>query len=105
MECTISYFNIGVRSGGGIGAILPMKNYDDTYLFWVRYISDMVFFISVILLLLNMVNGVIVSTFSQIREENNARDQDITNKCFICSIDRLEFEMIPKAVACWLLKI
>ena len=52
----------------------------------------MIFYISVILLLLNMVNGVIVSTFSQIREENNAKEADINNKCFICSIDRLEFE-------------
>lgn len=52
----------------------------------------MIFYITVILLLLNMVNGVIVSTFSQIREENNAKEEDINNKCFICSIDRLEFE-------------
>lgn len=69
-----------------------MKSYDETYMFWLRYITDMVFYITVILLLLNMVNGVIVSTFSQIREENNARDEDMNNKCFICSIDRLEFE-------------
>ena len=39
-----------------------------------------------------MVNGVIVSTFSQIREENNKNEEDINNKCFICSIDRVEFE-------------
>lgn len=69
-----------------------MKSYNDSYLYWVRYVTDMVFYITVILLLLNMVNGVIVSTFSQIREENNARDDDMNNKCFICSIERLEFE-------------
>lgn len=39
-----------------------------------------------------MVNGVIVSTFSQIREENTLKEVDINNKCFICSIDRLSFE-------------
>jgi hypothetical protein len=39
-----------------------------------------------------MINGVIVSTFSQIREESNNKEEDRTNKCFICSIDRVEFE-------------
>lgn len=39
-----------------------------------------------------MINGVIVSTFSQIREESNNKEEDKTNKCFICSIDRVEFE-------------
>ena len=52
----------------------------------------MVFYITVILLLMNMINGVIVSTFSQIREESQEKEEDITNKCFICSIDRVEFE-------------
>ncbi len=52
----------------------------------------MVFYITVILLLMNMINGVIVSTFSQIREQSNEMEDDINNKCFICSIDRIEFE-------------
>ncbi len=53
---------------------------------------DMIFYITIVLLLLNMINGVIVSTFSQIREESNNKEEDRTNKCFICSIDRVEFE-------------
>lgn len=93
LECTITYFNLGVRSGGGIGDLLGMRPFsDDLGLFWMRWIGDMIFYITVILLLLNMVNGVIVSTFSQIREENNANLEDTNNKCFICSIDRVEFE-------------
>lgn len=91
-QCTITFFNLGVRSGGGIGDVLGNENNNTRFTFWVRYVSDMVFFISVILLLLNMVNGIIVSTFSQLREENNKKEDDINNKCFLCSIDRLEFE-------------
>jgi len=52
----------------------------------------MIFYITVILLLMNMINGVIVSTFSQIREESQEKDDDINNNCFICSINRVEFE-------------
>lgn len=88
----MTYFNLGVRSGGGIGDLLGMKSYEDGSMFWLRFATDVIFFITVILLLLNMINGVIVSTFSQIREESVAKEDDINNKCFICSIERVEFE-------------
>jgi hypothetical protein len=92
LGCSITYFNLGVRSGGGIGDLLDIKPYRDKTNYWLRWVTDMIFYISVILLLLNMINGVIVSTFSQIREESQEKEEDIMNKCFICNIDRVEFE-------------
>ena len=92
LECTINFFNHGVRAGGGIGDIIEQKSFDIMSLYLLRWVSDLVFYITVILLLLNMINGVIVSTFSQIREESNEKEEDIKNKCFICNIDRLDFE-------------
>jgi len=93
LECWITYFNHGVRSGGGIGDLLGQKSYSqDKTLYWLRYVTDLIFFITIVLLLLNMINGVIVSTFSQIREESNKKEEDISNKCFVCNIDRMEFE-------------
>ncbi len=92
LECTINFFNHGVRAGGGIGDIIEQKSFDVMSLYLLRWVSDLVFYITVILLLLNMINGVIVSTFSQIREESNEKEEDIKNKCFICNIDRLDFE-------------
>lgn len=91
-ECWITYFNHGVRSGGGIGDLLGAKPFQEQGIYWLRFTNDMLFFITVILLLLNMINGVIVSTFSQIREESNNKEEDINNKCYICNIDRMEFE-------------
>ena len=91
LECAITYFNQGVRSGGGIGDLLAPREFE-TGMYWVRFFNDLIFFIAVSLMLLNMINGVIVSTFSQIREESNAKDEDINNKCFICNIDRVVFE-------------
>jgi inositol 1,4,5-triphosphate receptor type 3 len=92
IQCAITYFNNGVRSGGGIGDLLSMKPFSDLTIYTARYLMDMIFYITIVLLLLNMINGVIVSTFSQIREESNNKEEDRTNKCFICSIDRVEFE-------------
>lgn len=39
-----------------------------------------------------MINGVVVSTFSALREETDKKIADEMNKCFICSIDKSEFE-------------
>ena len=91
LECTLTYFNHGVRAGGGIGDLLGDKEFQ-TGMYWVRWFNDFLFFLAVILMLLNMINGVIVSTFSQIREERDAKEEDINNKCFICNIDRVVFE-------------
>ena len=92
-ECTINIFNHGVRSGGGIGDLLEPKNFtDEKGLYFLRFISDLLFYIIVVLLLLNMLNGVIVTTFSQIREESSKKEEDQKNRCFICNINRIEFQ-------------
>ena len=52
----------------------------------------MIFFIIVILLLLNMINGVIVTTFGQIREDSTNREKDESTVCFICSIKKCDIE-------------
>ncbi len=39
-----------------------------------------------------MINGIIISTFSAIRDENEQRFNDINGKCFICSIEKVEFD-------------
>ena len=91
LECTITYFNHGIRSGGGIGDLLPEVSYTSS-MFWFRFFNDFIFFVAVVLMLLNMINGVIVSIFSEIREKTNFKESDQNNKCFICNIDRAIFE-------------
>lgn len=38
-----------------------------------------------------MINGIIVSAFSQIRETSEEKEDDKENICFICSTERKEF--------------
>ena len=96
LECFITLFNTGVRSGGGIGDLLPEQSFA-SFGYFRRWIHDMIFFIIVTLLLLNMINGVIVTTFGQIREDSSAREDDMNNKCFICSLQRYEVEKQGKS--------
>ena len=91
LECTFTYFNHGLRSGGGIGDILPEVPYGKG-MYWFRFFNDFIFFASACLIVLNMLLGVIVSFFSEIREEDEFKENDIKNNCFICNIDRATFE-------------
>lgn len=43
--------------------------------------------------MLNIINGIIVDTFQELREKNNVRDDKRVNECFICSLNRGKFEI------------
>jgi len=60
--------------------------------FFGRWFYDMFFFVIICLLLRNMINGVIVTAFSAIREDSEKNLKDMENKCFICSLNKMEFE-------------
>jgi len=81
--------NIGIR--GGFGDILTQQPYTNPHKYWARYAADMSFFIMIGLLVLNMVNGVVIGAFSGIREEREAKEEDIETRCFICSIEAEQF--------------
>ena len=40
------------------------------------------------IILLNVVLGIIVDSFAQLRESAGEREEDIKNICFICGLDR-----------------
>ena len=92
LECYITLFNNGVRAAGGIADVLPEVEFYSLR-FYSRYCHDMLFFIFVILILINMINGVIVTAFGQLREDANERENDIENVCFICNAHRDEVEL------------
>jgi len=91
ITCFIFQFNESTRAGGGIGDYLSIKSWDHIEIFLMRWFLDLVYFYSVILLLLNMINGIIVSTFSSLRQESEKEQEDVKNRCYICSIQKDEF--------------
>jgi len=92
VQCFFFFFNNCVRIGGGVGDYLDKLSYTNLGLFYGRYFFDLSYFLLINVMLLNMVNGVIISPFGQIREEDDAKKEDIENKCFVCSIDRSVFQ-------------
>eukprot|EP00340_Litonotus_pictus_P003324 CAMPEP_0170527224 /NCGR_PEP_ID=MMETSP0209-20121228/12691_1 /TAXON_ID=665100 ORGANISM="Litonotus pictus, Strain P1" /NCGR_SAMPLE_ID=MMETSP0209 /ASSEMBLY_ACC=CAM_ASM_000301 /LENGTH=2613 /DNA_ID=CAMNT_0010817613 /DNA_START=128 /DNA_END=7969 /DNA_ORIENTATION=+ len=92
IACFIRHFDFGQRADGGISDDLQSIPFNSLRLFYDRFFYDMIFFICVRLLLLNMINGVIVSTFSELRENDDKKKEDRKYKCFICSIHKKEFD-------------
>ena len=93
-SCFMNTMNLGLRNGGGIGDVIHIQPYDpdDVGLFVWRVIFDMSFFIIMIILLLNLIFGMIIDSFGEIRDQKSSNDEDQKNVCFICGIERSEFE-------------
>eukprot|EP00744_Colponema_vietnamica_P004964 GILI01007336.1.p1 GENE.GILI01007336.1~~GILI01007336.1.p1 ORF type:complete len:878 (+),score=219.16 GILI01007336.1:344-2635(+) len=90
--CLASTINYGLRAGGGIGEVLLKRKDYESGLFWGRWIFDITFFIIVPVVLLNIIFGIIIDTFAELRDERRAIQTDITERCFICGIDKNEFD-------------
>lgn len=81
----------GVRSGGGIGDLMVDPSLDSGRYYW-QIVLEFAFYVIVIVFLLNIVFGIIVDTFSELRGQKDRIEEDIRNKCFICGLDASEFE-------------
>lgn len=91
-ECFISNLITGIRMGGGIGdAIVQLKDNDTHY--WAVMFFNILYFALVINILLNIIFGIIIDTFGELRDQNQAVQKDIKENCFICGNQRFLFEI------------
>ena len=78
--------------GGGIADKLSAQTYADDILFYLRSSYDLLFFLLVVIILLNIFSGIIIDTFAQLRDQKADFEDNKNNVCFICSIERYEFD-------------
>ncbi|CAD8102848.1 unnamed protein product [Paramecium sonneborni] len=90
--------NFGLRNGGGIGDTLSdyANPFDEPEKYWKRYFFDLTFFIIFNILFLQMIFGIIVDKFGELRDERQELLKDIQGKCFICSLERNEIDSKTK---------
>ncbi|KAM5180265.1 inositol 1,4,5-trisphosphate-gated calcium channel ITPR3 [Mantella aurantiaca] len=91
LMCIVTVLNHGLRNGGGVGDILrkPSKNES---LFPARVIYDLLFFFIVIIIVLNLIFGVIIDTFADLRSEKQKKEEVLKTTCFICGLERDKFD-------------
>ena len=81
-----------VRAGGGVGDLIQDHAWNDRPYIVFGILSDFLFFVIVIVILLNIISGVIIDTFARLREERQSVEDDIRSKCFICGIESTQFD-------------
>ena len=88
-HCFLTLFNYGLRVGFVDSNVLSVEN----EYYYPRFIFEWLFFFFINLILLNAINGIIVDTFQTFREEDNKQRFQISNVCYICSLQRGQLEM------------
>jgi hypothetical protein len=73
----MSTLNYGLRMGGGIGDVLAWVSYTTKDQYYLRFIFDLGFFLIVVIILLNIIFGIIIDTFAQLRDDKRAIDTDM----------------------------
>ncbi|KAL4446650.1 hypothetical protein ABPG74_005588 [Tetrahymena malaccensis] len=95
-----SVINVGLRNGGGISEsmnnVVLNSNGDgeleklvvsDNY-FWGRYFYDLFFFILINMLFIQIIFGIILDTFGELRAAQDKIREEVDQKCFVCSMSR-----------------
>ena len=91
LQCFLAIFNYGIRSSN-IGFLTGLLSLDDSN-FWPYVIFNSLFYFIMILIMINLINGIIVDTFQALREESNSIKYAKYNICYICSLQRSLFEI------------
>ncbi len=69
------------------------KNSEGEYVIdWIRFVYDFLELFIIIILLTQIIGGLFVDTFDQIREEREEQEEDDYGNCFICGNTRMNIE-------------
>jgi hypothetical protein len=87
VQCLLFYITMGTRSGAGIMEVIsPVSYRKDVKLYFGRFVNDILFFLFVNLILGNVFLGIIIDTFSELRNIQTENENDRKNICFICQL-------------------
>ena len=67
-HCFLSTINYGLRNGGGIGDSMLPQSYADKENYYLRFVFDLAFFMLIVIILLNIVFGIIIDSFAELRD-------------------------------------
>ena len=88
--CFIVAFEWGLRTGD-VGEAMVELTQDDPRRY-LQFIYTVLYFLLVSTILLNVIFGIIVDAFGELRDSQDALKMQILNECFICQHPRQKFE-------------
>ena len=88
--CWVAAMTGGLQQGD-IGQIMELKPSDDPlYPFLVFY--QFSYYLFIVTVLLNVIFGIIIDTFGELRQERGSKKAHMEGTCFICGVDRFTFD-------------
>ena len=74
--------------------MLVRESYSDSNrsTYYLRFFYDFFSFAVVNLIFLNIIFGIIIDTFGELRDEKRQWEEDRKGKCTICSLDKAQFD-------------
>jgi hypothetical protein len=93
-RCTLMTGNFGLRRTGGVGEQLGMTRDDLS----VRVFVDWLYYIVVLVVLLNVVFGIVIDTFGEIRTSKMDRMKATQNFCFVCDLEKYKFNELAGSI-------
>ena len=103
LYCYATFLHNGLLNGGGIadhikGDLGHEPIFSDNSHFTSRIVYDVVFFVFISVLLLNIIFGIIIDTFGNLREIQAEELRLRTSFCFICGLPKELFDARANAV-------
>ena len=86
-NCFFSTLQMGIRNGGDFMDLAMDENY------WTRMLYDMMFWLINIIILMNVIFGIIIDTFAELRDGRTQVLEDIHNCCYVCGNERSQIEL------------
>jgi hypothetical protein len=98
-QCLLTSIDRSFKYDGALGGFMTPSNVvhpDNNTYFMVRFFFDNLYFILLMIIMINIVSGIIINTFGTLREELNEYLEDLENLCFICGFDKETIEKSSK---------
>lgn len=99
LYCVTTHFDYGMRFDGGIADRMSRASYTFTKGYYLaRFFYEEFYFIILVILMLNMIFGIIIEAFSELRAHEASIETDKNEVCFICSVNKETCEKRGKKI-------
>ena len=93
VNCMLIFFDFGLRRHGGIGELMPKVSYKHEKALYVsKFFFELSYYLIITVIIMNVVFGIIIDTFRELRLIHNEVEYEKANICLICGAKREELE-------------
>ena len=89
LYCFATHLSYGMRFDGGIADRMEPASFTHEKEYYIgRFFYEELYFLILVILVLNIIYGVIIDAFSELRNNEEKINRDKEEVCFICGIDK-----------------